>query len=165
MKANGCKSVDEKTHSEFILDPHPDLGFFEGAFLSDPMKTSPFRTVLRKWWLPPLSFVLLVALMALTPPRIPFPHPRTGPENVAHDLGHTINSVWMGISHILLVVPSWVATFLHKRPDLWAWRALDAVLLDFLLVDALGKDLSKVWAVRAVSINRDFRRATRRWHG
>lgn len=107
------------------------------------MKILPAKSALREWWLPLLSLTLLCLLLWLTPGRTPTHAPRTILDVVAHNLGHSINSVWVGISLILLVVPSLISTLIHKRPDLWAWRALDAILLDFLVVDALGKDRFK----------------------
>ncbi len=107
------------------------------------MKILQAKSTIQKWWLPLLSVLLLCVMIGLTPPATPKHHARTLLDTVAHDLGHAINSVWVGISLILLIVPSLFATLRHKRLDLWAWRALDAILLDFLLVDALGKDLFK----------------------
>lgn len=107
------------------------------------MEKSLVKSTLQKWGMPLLSVAVLCVLMALTPPPTPHHAPRTLLDTVAHDLGHAINSVWVGISLILLVVPSLVSTLIHRRPDVWAWRALDAIFLDFLVVDALGKDLFK----------------------
>ena len=107
------------------------------------MKNLQAKSIIQKWWLPLLSFLLLCVLIGLTPPVTPKGDPRTLLDTIAHNLGHAINSVWVGISLILLVIPSLFATFRQKRLDLWAWRALDAIFLDFLLVDALGKDLFK----------------------
>ncbi|PQV62611.1 PAP2 superfamily protein [Abditibacterium utsteinense] len=107
------------------------------------MKILQAHPTIQKWWLPLLSVFLLCVLMGLTPPATPKHDPRTLLDTIAHNLGHAINSVWVGISLILLVVPSLISTWVHKRPDLWAWRVLDAILLDFLMVDALGKDIFK----------------------
>lgn len=104
---------------------------------------SPALLIVRQWWLPLLSLFILSISIGLTPPRNPIIHKRTPLEVVAHNLGHSINSVWVGVSLILLIVPSLVAWWVHQRPDMWAWRALDAILLDFLMVDGLGKDLIK----------------------
>ncbi len=97
--------------------------------------------LLQAFWPPLTALAVLIFAVALTPPQSRVVHARTPLEWVAHDLGHAINSVWIGIGLILLIVPSLVARFKHRSRDPWAWRALDAILLDFLFVDALGKNL------------------------
>lgn len=88
----------------------------------------------------PLGFLALMSVMiALTPPQNPLGHARAPLEWVAHYLGHGINSVWIGVSLLLLALPSLWQTFVFKRSDLWAWRALDAIWLDVFAVDVLGK--------------------------
>jgi membrane-associated phospholipid phosphatase len=97
--------------------------------------------LLLKFWMPLLAFVVLGVASALTPPRNPLIPSPTPLQNFAHNLGHSINSVWVGIGLILLVVPSLVEAIVYKRSNPWAWRAMDAVFLDFLVVDIMGKDL------------------------
>src|SRR4051812_10592425 len=99
------------------------------------LDTTPNQTkkLLQQWWMPLLAFSLLCLFMWLTPPRSPILHARTPLETVAHNLGHAINSVWVGISLILLIIPSLFSSLVKKQVNPWAWRALDAILLDFLL--------------------------------
>lgn len=102
------------------------------------------RLTARDW--PPLAaFAALLAMLAGTPTIDPHPAWQDGLEVFAHHLGHEINSVWVGVSLLLLVVPALIAVVRRDQSldrasrVLWAWRAVDAILLDVLIVDGLGK--------------------------
>lgn len=97
--------------------------------------------MLRNSWPPLVAAALMLVLLAFTPDHDLTPGFRPPVEIFASTLGHSVNSIWVGISMLLLIVPSLVRTFGHKQRDPWAWRALDAALLDFLFVDVLGKNL------------------------
>ncbi len=96
------------------------------------------RSLGRHFWLPIAALTLLVLVCNFNVWDDFNPARQTRPELLAHDLGHGINSVWVGISILLLVVPSLWVTRRGGR-DVWAWRVMDAVLLDFIIVDAIGK--------------------------
>jgi membrane-associated phospholipid phosphatase len=102
---------------------------------------SPALRFTKSYWLPLLSFAILCLAVSLTPNKDSHIHYQTKPELLAHALGHWVNSVWVGIGLILLIIPSLIATYRYQKPDQWAWRAVDAIFLDFLSVDALGKNL------------------------
>jgi membrane-associated phospholipid phosphatase len=60
----------------------------------------------------------------------------TSPLEIAsHHIGHELNSIWVGIGLLAIVIPSIVA-LAQRKADPWVWRVLDAILLDFLVVDA-----------------------------
>lgn len=95
---------------------------------------------LRRFWLPILALAVLVLVCNFNVWTDPVRARQTPPELFAHHLSHSINSIWVGVSILLLVVPSlWAARRGIRDP--WAWRVMDAVILDFLIVDAFGKNL------------------------
>ncbi len=103
----------------------------------------PLPDLWRASWLPAVALAALSVAVAFTPAQDNSPGVDTPLEKLAHHLGHEINSIWVGLGLILLVVPSILEA---RRPDArrrgeWAWRALEAVLLDLIVVDALGKGL------------------------
>lgn len=100
------------------------------------------RDFLRRFWLPLLALAVLVLVCNFNVWTDPVRARQTPPELFAHHLGHSINSIWVGISILLLVVPSlWAARRGIRDP--WAWRVMDALVMDFLIVDAFGKNLFK----------------------
>ena len=92
--------------------------------------------ILREYWPPIVAFLVLLVVLPLTTPGVNYPHEPTKLEVAAHYLGHIINSVWVGVGLLLLVIPSLAALKKGKHDD-WAWYALDAIALDFLFLDAL----------------------------
>lgn len=104
--------------------------------LQSPSLTSWSGFAARQFALPCVAFVALLAMLACTTPGAIQPHASSTLELFAHHLGHEINSIWVGISLLLLVIPSLIARSRRLRDD-WAWHALDAILLDFLIIDSI----------------------------
>lgn len=97
-----------------------------------------FMELGRRYWPALLALSLLVLVCNFNLWNDPVRARQTRPELLAHHLGHSINSVWVGISILMLALPSlWAARRGIRDP--WVWRVMDAALLDFLLVDAVGK--------------------------
>lgn len=100
------------------------------------------KSLLRAWLatyrMPLLAFALLTLSVNFNVWDDHDPARRALPEVFGTHLGHEINSVWVGIGILLLVTPSLLAWARSER-DVWVWRVLDAVALDFLVVDAFGK--------------------------
>jgi membrane-associated phospholipid phosphatase len=95
-------------------------------------------------WLPGVSMAALCVALAFTPAQDASPGVDFPIETLAHHLGHELNSLWVAASLLLLIIPSLLLTWKARRAGLraravWAWRAVDIALLDFLAVDALGK--------------------------
>lgn len=109
------------------------------TFLKSPAPTflalTPAATALRNIVVPLVAFVALLLALSCTTPGSGGPNAQTPLEMFAHHLGHEINSIWVGVGLLALVIPSLVARS-RGQIDTWAWRALDAIMLDFLVIDA-----------------------------
>jgi membrane-associated phospholipid phosphatase len=59
-------------------------------------------------------------------------------ERMAHNLSHAINSVWVGLSLLMLLVPAAVRSFKAKF-DATVWWVPSAIVVTVLVVDLIGK--------------------------
>lgn len=98
-------------------------------------RTAPARQI--RVHLMPLAAICVLAVVSLAHLGVNPAFTGTSvPEVISHHIGHELNSIWVGIGVLAILIPSLVTIF-RRKADPWAWRILDAVLLDFLIVDAL----------------------------
>ena len=102
---------------------------------------SAWRPRLSGFRVPLAALAFLEAMLSVTVPYKVVEHPRGPLEIFAHYLGHEINSIWVGMSLVALAMPALLQFWRRGENPIWAWRAVDAVLLDYIFVDALGKSL------------------------
>jgi membrane-associated phospholipid phosphatase len=91
---------------------------------------------LKSYWPPLTAFVLMTALVCVNPFYDLNHKVITPAEQLSLYLGHAVNSIWIGMSLFALILPA-LPSQAPQAIQLWAWRAFDAILVDFLVVDGI----------------------------
>jgi len=89
-------------------------------------------------WLPSVFIMLMTVAVAFTTADPPGTLVKSPLAVAGHHLGHELNSIWVGIGLLLMVIPGLRARARGESGE-WAWRCLDAIVCDFLVVDTIGR--------------------------